>query len=398
MEPSKHDDIVTMVDILNEEKGKLRIKNGFQLFKNKKCFIEITEQSDAVLSGSDEQKCTYFQGYVKRQALYSCLTCVPEARTNPSAAISCCLACSLVCHSDHDLVELYTKRNIRCDCGVKTGSSSCQVDPTKKIIGSQPNAKNNYNQNFSGTYCTCHRPYPDPEDPVEDEMIQCIICEDWHHSRHLNAKLPDSSLYAEMICGSCIEKNDFLLDYIGNAVQVVNETLNDSTLNITSLDDSTVADDETAKKKIKLSDDACHRPKSSLTNEGHGKATFWRDEWRKDLCKCWQCVKMYDEKKVEFLLDLEDTTHFYEEKGKDKGPKKTMYENQLDALATLPHVNQINAIASYTRMKDKLFEFLQTFVVGNKIVTEEDVKRFFQNMKENEGQNSSVPQPQHFCR
>ena len=26
--------------------------------------------------------------------------------------------------------------------------------------------KNKYNQNFSGLYCTCHRPYPDPEDEV----------------------------------------------------------------------------------------------------------------------------------------------------------------------------------------------------------------------------------------
>lgn len=45
------------------------------------------------------------------------------------------------------------------------------------------NSNNVYNQNFVGTYCTCNRPYPDPEDTVEDEMIQCIICEDWFHKR-----------------------------------------------------------------------------------------------------------------------------------------------------------------------------------------------------------------------
>lgn len=363
-----------------------------------KFFSELTEQSDAVLSAGDEQKCTYFQGYVKRQALYSCLTCVPEARNNPELAISCCLACSLNCHTDHEVIELYTKRNIRCDCGVKTGSIACQVEPTKKIIGSQPNARNVYNQNFSGLYCTCNRPYPDPEDNIEDEMLQCSVCENWFHGRHLNAKAPDSSLYSEMICGSCMENNDFLHDYIGNAVQVVNETLNESTLNITSLDESNVAEEGSSPKKMKLSDDACVRPKSTLAQEDHGKATFFREEWRKNLCKCLQCLNMYDKKKVEFLLDLEDTIHSYEEKGKEKGPKKTMYENQLDALATLPHVNQVNAITSYTRMKEKLFEFLQTFVVNNQIVTEEDVKRFFQNMKENEGPKDIPQAPQHFCR
>lgn len=45
------------------------------------------------------------------------------------------------------------------------------------------NENNLYNQNFRGAYCTCSRPYPDPDDSVEDEMIQCIICEDWYHTR-----------------------------------------------------------------------------------------------------------------------------------------------------------------------------------------------------------------------
>jgi len=47
------------------------------------------------------------------------------------------------------------------------------------------NEKNEYNQNFTGLYCTCHRPYPDLEIPEgeEDEMIQCIRCEDWYHSK-----------------------------------------------------------------------------------------------------------------------------------------------------------------------------------------------------------------------
>ena len=28
------------------------------------------------------------------------------------------------------------------------------------------NVENKYNQNFRGLYCTCRRPYPDPEDDV----------------------------------------------------------------------------------------------------------------------------------------------------------------------------------------------------------------------------------------
>lgn len=50
-------------------------------------------------------------------------------------------------------------------------------------IKDEINSLNSYNQNFTGVYCTCKRPYPDPEDNTDDEMIQCIICEDWFHGR-----------------------------------------------------------------------------------------------------------------------------------------------------------------------------------------------------------------------
>ncbi|XP_035534980.1 adhesion G protein-coupled receptor F5-like [Morone saxatilis] len=45
------------------------------------------------------------------------------------------------------------------------------------------NSLNKYSHNFFGVYCTCSRPYPDPDDQVEDEMIQCVVCEDWLHGR-----------------------------------------------------------------------------------------------------------------------------------------------------------------------------------------------------------------------
>jgi len=45
------------------------------------------------------------------------------------------------------------------------------------------NEKNEYNQNYKGLYCICERPHPDPEDKVEDVMIQCVVCEDWYHGR-----------------------------------------------------------------------------------------------------------------------------------------------------------------------------------------------------------------------
>lgn len=47
-------------------------------------------------------------------------------------------------------------------------------------------------------------------------MIQCIVCEDWFHGRHLLKgldKLPKDENYSEMICFSCYEENQSILKH-----------------------------------------------------------------------------------------------------------------------------------------------------------------------------------------
>lgn len=80
------------------------------------------------------------------------------------------------------MVELWTKRKFRCDCGnSKFGEFSCKLCPIKD----SENVDNSYNHNFKGSYCSCGRPYPDPQADEQFEMIQCCICEDWFHENHL---------------------------------------------------------------------------------------------------------------------------------------------------------------------------------------------------------------------
>jgi hypothetical protein len=76
---------------------------------------------------SDEHQCTFAGGYVPRQMLYSCVTCARDS----GRPVGVCVACSQNCHDDHEvcfgffnffilllqLVELYSKRRFRCDCG-----------------------------------------------------------------------------------------------------------------------------------------------------------------------------------------------------------------------------------------------------------------------------------------
>lgn len=116
-------------------------------------------EEDLVLGGDEGNECTYSKGYMKRQAIFSCLTCTP----NGNAGV--CTACSLSCHDGHEILELWTKRNFRCDCGnSKFGEFFCKLDASKDV----ENTKNSYNHNFKGSYCTCGRPYPDPD--VEDQL------------------------------------------------------------------------------------------------------------------------------------------------------------------------------------------------------------------------------------
>lgn len=193
----------------------------------------------------------YFQGYIKRQALYACLTCCSDAKFDPSKRAAVCLACSLTCHDNHELVELYTKRNFRCDCGnPKFNSHPCQFTPDKTSL----NEDNKYNQNFSGLYCVCHKPYPDPEAPEEDEMIQCIICEDWLHSEHLEADVPPNDQYAEMICKLCMEQNDFLHDYTCYAINSVENT--EENISVTDINVNVNGTDENNLKKDVNKDDS----------------------------------------------------------------------------------------------------------------------------------------------
>jgi E3 ubiquitin-protein ligase UBR7 len=245
------------------------------------------------------------------------------------------LACCLNCHDKHELIELYTKRNFQCDCGVKTGSVACQLDPFKKAA-----SNNQYNQNFGGVYCECKRPYPDPENNTNDEMIQCILCEDWYHSLHLKGKVPNADAYAEMTCGGCMTKNKFLYDYSGlSVVSVEPEKGDESLVNVSSLDDSSTNnndDNPTSSKKMRMSDEACQRPHIDTT-DNVGNALFWQEGWRTKLCKCEKCEAMYKAAGVEFLTDMDDTTNAYEEKGKtNREPPAGNYAASMDALSTLP--------------------------------------------------------------
>ncbi|CAA6671560.1 unnamed protein product [Spirodela intermedia] len=328
-------------------------------------------EADLVLGGDEGKDCTYPNGYMKRQAVFSCLTCVPDG----SAGV--CTACSLSCHDGHEVVELWTKRNFRCDCG-------------NSKFGDPENSGNSYNHNFKGSYCICGRPYPDPEAEEQVEMIQCCICEDWFHENHLglcsSGEVPRDEegepLYDEFICQNCSVPCSFLNLYPASIwapsrVQApVRSEVNG--------DGPRVSDDAFQGEK---SGKEMGPDKGSV--EGKGSCTECRGEeahvlskkWRNALCECRACSEFYAKKGISHLIDREDSLEEYENIAKRKRQEKMQEQEgaELNFLNTLNHVQKIEILNGITDMKNELQSFMESFD-PSKPITSADVQGIFENL------------------
>ncbi|TKY85382.1 hypothetical protein EX895_005544 [Sporisorium graminicola] len=206
--------------------------------------------------------CTHERGYI-RQPVYACKTC---------GGGGVCAGCSVSCHAEHELVELFNKRKFRCDCG--TPNLYRQHEPnralqctriTEQLVypeGAQPcslrkpgyspqNDANAYNHNFDGEFCYCERGKTYDPEKEDETMFQCIVCEEWLHesctalrpvslqdssssiqasqtsngsaasadrlAKDGEAPLIDHDLFDLMICDACVRKpnNEILRRYAG---------------------------------------------------------------------------------------------------------------------------------------------------------------------------------------
>lgn len=370
----KDKDICSLQDVIDSEK-------------------ERNEQASAVLGASDFNNCSYEKGYVYRQALYCCLTCLKQNEgagdDKDKYLHGVCLACSYECHQNHELCELYTKRNFKCDCGnSKFKNIICKLKPGKDSL----NVNNKYNHNFNGLYCVCNRPHPDTSVQNEDDMIQCTICEDWLHVEHLTGKdmykinfedqdeNDTSSEFDEMICQTCMNKNEFLWNYQGYIPLKTTK----SKLSIGSVD----VENETEKTNTNSD---CFLQKNIEKNEKidlemlKDKACFFLSGWREALCKCESCLELYKSKGVEYLTDKKDTIKHYEECGKlNEAQEQQIDENKLlnDQLSKLNRVSQVEFLHNLNDFKQELKDFLADFAVNGKVVKRENILEFFEDLNQ----------------
>ncbi|CAM1501163.1 Fc.00g103250.m01.CDS01 [Cosmosporella sp. VM-42] len=143
------------------------------------------------------ENCTKILGPL-RQNVFACLTCnPPPAKAGDEwTPAGVCYACSVQCHGEHTLVEIFQKRNFTCDCGTtripSTSPCSLRLNEETKSRGGvhseEPDVNNKYNQNFRNRFCGCECDY----DPFQQKgtMFQCLglgtseaggCGEDWYH-------------------------------------------------------------------------------------------------------------------------------------------------------------------------------------------------------------------------
>ncbi|MCJ1306713.1 hypothetical protein MMC25_000356 [Agyrium rufum] len=142
-------------------------------------------------------QCTQALGSL-RQNLYSCLTCrpPPSSPSEPYKPAGVCYSCSIACHGEHELVELFARRDFTCDCGTTrlpaTSPCTLRINPAtgmKGPVDSQLAAPSNtYNQNFRNRFCGCGDVYDAHQQ--KGTMYQCVglateqdggCGEDWWH-------------------------------------------------------------------------------------------------------------------------------------------------------------------------------------------------------------------------
>ena len=142
--------------------------------------------------------CTKLLGPL-RQSVYACLTCTPPPASphQQFTPAGVCYSCSISCHGEHNLVELFTKRDFVCDCGttrLANGGTPCTLRSNEAtgrrvgVTGEEAREGNKYNQNFQGKFCGCGEEYvPEME---KGTMFQCLglghvedggCGEDWWH-------------------------------------------------------------------------------------------------------------------------------------------------------------------------------------------------------------------------
>ncbi|WPK24629.1 hypothetical protein PUMCH_001909 [Australozyma saopauloensis] len=389
--------------------------------------LELEKEAREIMP-FEPDTCTYPK--VLRQLVFACLTCLEHNNGNE---IGVCYLCLIQCHSTHELVELFSKRNFVCDCGTtrmgnglacslrygKLDTSVPRVSRMRTGSGLQPESfhfpkvdlpkaedipslENLYNQNYKGLFCSCSTKY-DPDDESRT-MHQCYfgeVCgEDWYHqdcilgfrvdknedkddnSEQTVPHFPELDLFSEFICWKCVAMYSSEFKELAKRIDIVSHT-RPHYHGMSSADQWfhkwKNVPEESAAKRIRLEEGKSserHHEQSSLFLAGNFKSHL--NDMYNSLPQDSSLRKLLH---ANAFLYEEDPVYEPEEDSSEATDVGTLFELGSSALLSLPAPHALEGLQAYDTMKQKLSNFFKGFVDQNKVVTEKEVKEFFGKMK-----------------
>jgi E3 ubiquitin-protein ligase UBR7 len=211
-------------------------------------------------------------------------------------------------------------------------------------------------------------------------MIQCSVCEDWYHSKHLGNPPPPE--YEEMVCDDCMRRNSFLRVYESSRqvhIDVDVETVDVEKQETNRKEEKKDGSKEEGDKRI-LKEKCLLQDKFSPSVVENSGAAYFLDNWRASLCRCSLCKDLYSASKVEFLLDATDTVTAYESQSRPSKCTSSLQSGMEAFRNNLDHVQQVEALHQYGELSSELKEYFKSFVDNDRVVRREDIENFFESM------------------
>ncbi|WFD03438.1 RING-type E3 ubiquitin transferase [Malassezia obtusa] len=335
------------------------------------------------------ERCTHALGAL-RQPVYACRTC---------GGGGVCAACSIMCHGDHELVELFHKRNFRCDCGtpslyrerrdvdasgVPRDAKPCALRKHEASRGWDAPNDNAYSQNFQGRFCICERG-KSYDAATEEEvrctltqtMYQCLVCEEWYHESCTALKevraLPEN--FDGLICDACVQSPaaELLREYAGTRGWMLlakdgpdvwdglaAEAHGAWKLYGRGGDEGRGASDEGASEsrpakraRTCVAPDAVH---PSVAHPHARTDVFLGDTFRARLCRCDACRARWAA--YPYVYD-EERTYEPPTDGDEVSSASSTYERAVAALGQLPRVQMLESLRAYQGLRDALYDHLR---------------------------------------
>ncbi|KAG5569035.1 hypothetical protein H5410_063945 [Solanum commersonii] len=274
-------------------------------------FLEDLEEQeleeDLVLGGDEGKECTYSKDYMKRHDILSYLTCKPDGN------VGVCTTCSLSCDDAHEILELWTKRNFRCDYGNSNfGEFFCKLDASKDV------------ENTKNTIITISKFHEEdlglessdmvPRDDKREPQFEDFICQ-WCVTGCSFLKLYLDSIFApvQQQTTTNFSRDKEVVEDAPLTVGSSKELSNGSSSVETPITDNNPKED-CNEKAVLLGENTATNTLLNQRNTFAGpntkcvvglnlfeapisleksKLMFLSKDWREDLCRCPNCTKFY---------------------------------------------------------------------------------------------------------